>query len=87
MIANNDLAKSGIHFGGRKFMFSKVLEVSGKDTKDGTHKCIVGRCKSTSIILTPNNKSFTAILSAQNFNIGNITTHVFVAASLKKSNQ
>jgi hypothetical protein len=84
---NNDLAKSGIHFGGRKFMFSKVLEVSGKDAKDGTHKCIVGRCKNTSIILTPNAKSFTCILSAQNYNIGNITTHVFVAASLKKSNQ
>jgi len=91
---NNLFTSGGIHIGGRKFMFSKVLEVAGggkdaagKHVDYGTHKCIVGRCKSSSIILTPNAKSFTVIISAQNFNIGNIQTQLFVAHSLKKSGQ
>jgi len=84
---NNPLCSGGIHFGGRKFMFSKVVDVQGKEAKDGTHTCIIGRCKSSSIVLTPNAKSFTALITAQNFPVGNITTHCFVATSLKKSAQ
>jgi hypothetical protein len=84
---NNDFTKSGIMCGGRKFMFSKVAEVFGKDVKEGAHKCVIGRCKSSSIILTPHNKSFSVIVSQQNAPVGNIVTHCFVAASLKKSGQ
>jgi len=76
-VGNGKDGSAGIRVGGSKFMFTSVMDVDG-------FKVVVGKCKQTTILLVLTAKALVIVLATKECqNVGNITTHLFVAKDLK----